>query len=168
MSTPQEYWDACLIRTWRQSGSVLDAMMMFKSITKIQMEDVEPKLLRIPKDGFPWKTGVKVFIASHLSKISNRLWDQPPEKDVALLKKLKDSKKRLIQCQSQLVESTDLSVSLQRQCEEMRVTIGEAELNISQCEGKLQESVQEIISVRMLNNRKDDQLEGKISSDLHF
>ena len=92
MSTPQEYWDACLIRTWRQSGSVLDAMMMFKSITKIQMEDVEPKLLRIPKDGFPWKTGVKVFIASHLSKISNRLWDQPPEKDVALLKKLKDSK----------------------------------------------------------------------------
>jgi hypothetical protein len=92
MSTPQEYWDACLIRTWRQSGSVLDAMMMFKSITKIQMEDVEPKLLRIPKDGFPWKTGVKVFIASHLSKISNRLWDQPPEKDVDLLKKLKDSK----------------------------------------------------------------------------
>ena len=92
MSTLQEYWDACLIRTWRQSGSVLDAMMMFKSITKIQMEDVEPKLLRIPKDGFPWKTGVKVFIASHLSKISNRLWDQPPEKDVDLLKKLKDSK----------------------------------------------------------------------------
>ena len=84
------------------------------------------------------------------------------------IKKLKDSKKRLIQCQSQLVESTDLSVSLQRQCEEMRVTIGEAELNISQCEGKLQESVQEIISVRMLNNRKDDQLEGKISSDLDF
>ena len=92
MSTPQEYWDACLIRTWRQSGSVLDAMMMFKSITKIQMEDVEPKLLRIPRVGFPWKLGVKVFVAEHLSKISARLWDQPPEKDVALLQKLKDTK----------------------------------------------------------------------------
>ena len=92
MSTPQEYWDACLIRTWRQSGSVLDAMKMFESITKIRMEDVEPKLLRIPRVGFPWKLGVKVFVAEHLSKISARLWDQPPEKDVALLKKLQDSK----------------------------------------------------------------------------
>ena len=91
MSTPQEYWDACLIRTWRQYGSVLDAMIMFKSITKIQMENVEPKLLRIPRAGFPWKLGVRVFVAEHLSKISARLWDQPPEKDVALLKKLKDS-----------------------------------------------------------------------------
>lgn len=76
MSTLQEYWDACLIRTWRQSGSVLDAMMMFKSITKIQMEDVEPKLLRIPRVGFPWKIGIKVFVAEHLSKISARLWGQ--------------------------------------------------------------------------------------------
>lgn len=92
MSTPQEYWDACLIRTWRQSGSVLDAMKMFESITKIRMEDVEPKLLRIPRVGFPWKIGIRVFVAEHLSKISARLWDQPPEKDVALLKKLKDSK----------------------------------------------------------------------------
>lgn len=92
MSTPQEYWDACLIRTWRQSGSVLDAMKMFESITKIRMEDVEPKLLRIPRVGFPWKIGIRVFVAEHLSKISARLWDQPPEKDVALLKKLQDSK----------------------------------------------------------------------------
>ena len=92
MSTPQEYWDACLIRTWRQSGSVLDAMIMFKSITKFNIEDAEPKLLRIPRNGFPWKIGIKVFVAEHLSKISARLWDQPPEKDVALLKKLKDSK----------------------------------------------------------------------------
>jgi hypothetical protein len=92
MSTPQEYWDACLIRTWRQSGSVLDAMKMFESITKIRMEDVEPKLLRTPRVGFPWKIGIKIFVAEHLSKISARLWDQPPEKDVALLQKLKDSK----------------------------------------------------------------------------
>jgi hypothetical protein len=71
---------------------VLDAMKMFESITKIRMEDVEPKLLRIPRVGYPWKLGAKVFVAEHLSKISARLWDQPPEKDVALLKKLQDSK----------------------------------------------------------------------------
>jgi hypothetical protein len=65
---------------------------MFHSITKMKITDVEPPLLRLPKDGFPWKLGIRVFMASHLSKISNRLWDQPPEKDVALLKKLKDSK----------------------------------------------------------------------------
>jgi hypothetical protein len=92
MSTPQEYWDACLIRTWRQSGSLLDAIMMFHSITQTKIMEVEPKLLRLPKDGFPWKSGIRVFMASYLSKISNRLWDQPPEKDVALLKKLKESK----------------------------------------------------------------------------
>lgn len=92
MSTPQEYWDACLIRTWRQSGSLLDAIMMFYSITKLRATDIEPKLLRFPSEGFPWKTGIRVFIASHLSKISNRLWNQPPERDVALLQKLKDSK----------------------------------------------------------------------------
>ena len=92
MSTPQEYWDACLIRTWRQSGSLLDAMMMFDSITKLRAIDIEPKLLRLPSEGFPWKIGIRVFMASHLSKISNRLWDQPPERDVALLQKLKDSK----------------------------------------------------------------------------
>ena len=92
MSTPQEYWDACLIRTWRQSGSLLDALMMFDSITQLRAIDIEPKLLRLPSEGFPWKIGIRVFMASHLSKISNRLWDQPPERDVALLQKLKDSK----------------------------------------------------------------------------
>ena len=92
MSTPQEYWDACLIRTWRQSGSLLDAMMMFDSITKLRAIDIEPKLLRLPSEGFPWKIGIRVFMASHLSKISNRLWDQSPKRDVALLQKLKDSK----------------------------------------------------------------------------
>ena len=92
MSTPQEYWDACLIRTWRRAGTVLDATIMFKSITKINIEDVEPKLLRTPRDGFPWKIAMRIFVANHLSKIGKRLWEQSPEKDVALLRKLKDSK----------------------------------------------------------------------------
>lgn len=92
MSTPQEYWDACLIRTWRQSGNLWDTLSMFTSITGNRLEDFEPALLRTPKLGFPWSVGVKVFVASHLSKISKRLWDQSPEKDIVLLRKLKDSK----------------------------------------------------------------------------
>ena len=92
MSTPQEYWDACLIRTWRKAGNVWDVMELFHKVTGKKVEEVYPPLLRTPAFGFPWKVGVRVFVASHLSKISKRLWDQPPEKDVAMLHKLKDSK----------------------------------------------------------------------------
>jgi len=92
MSTPQEYWDACLIRAWRKNENVLYAVIMFKSITGKAMYGYDPPLLRIPKEGFPWKIGAKAFVADFLSKISKRLWEQPPEKDVLLLKKLKDSK----------------------------------------------------------------------------
>ena len=92
MSTPQEYWDACLIRTWRKAGTVLDAVMSFQSITNKKLEEFDPPLLRTPKIGFPWKIGMRVFVANHLSKISKRLWEQPVEKDIALLNKLKESK----------------------------------------------------------------------------
>lgn len=92
MSTPQEYWDACLIRAWRKNENVLAAVIMFKSITGKAFYEYDPPLLRLPKEGFPWKIGAKVFVAEFLFKMSKRLWEQPPEKDVLLLKKLKDSK----------------------------------------------------------------------------
>jgi hypothetical protein len=92
MSAHQEYWDACLIRVWRSSGSVLDALSMFYSITGKKLDEFDPPLLRTPRLGFPWKVGIKVFVSSHLSKVSKRLWEQPPERDIALLHKLKDSK----------------------------------------------------------------------------
>jgi hypothetical protein len=92
MSTPQEYWDACLIRGWRLHGTILNSMIIFKSITGKEIFDYDPRLLRIPRNGYPWSIHLRVFVADHLSKISKRLWEQPPEKDVMLLKKLKDSK----------------------------------------------------------------------------
>ena len=92
MSTQQEYWDACLIRTWRKAGTVADAVRMFFSITNKKLHECDPALLRIPKEGFPWKIGIRVFVSNHLSKISKRLWDQPPERDIALLQKLKSSR----------------------------------------------------------------------------
>jgi hypothetical protein len=91
MSTDQEYWDACLIRTWRQAGTVIDAIQMFQDITKKDFVQEVLHLKRVPKLGYPWKIGIRVFVSNHLSKISKRLWDQPPEKDVPLLQKLKKS-----------------------------------------------------------------------------
>ena len=91
MSTDQEYWDACLMRTWRQAGTVMDAIQMFQSITKKDFVEEVPRLKRVPKLGYPWKTGIRIFVSKHLSKINKRLWDQPPEKDLPLLQKLKTS-----------------------------------------------------------------------------
>ena len=91
MSTDQEYWDACLMRTWRQAGTVMDAIQMFQSITKKDFVEEVPHLKRVPKLGYPWKTGIRIFVSKHLSKINKRLWDQPPEKDLPLLQKLKTS-----------------------------------------------------------------------------
>lgn len=89
MNTDQKYWDACLIKVWRNAGTVLDAIQMYKSITGKEIDD---SLLRTPKKGFPWKIGVRVFVADRLEKISKRLWEQPPEKDVDLLNRLQTSK----------------------------------------------------------------------------
>lgn len=90
MNTLQEYWDACLIRAWRRQLNILDAMSMFLSLTGKRTDECE--LLRVPLDNIPWKTGVRVFTAYHLPKINDRLWDQEPEKDILLLRKLQKSK----------------------------------------------------------------------------
>lgn len=92
MSTPQEYWDACLIKTWRNNGQILDAMQMFTSMTGKKTNEIDPPLLRLPNEGAPWKLPARAYMAAHLEKISKRLWEQPPEKDVLLLKKLQTSK----------------------------------------------------------------------------
>ena len=91
MSTPQEYWDACLIKTWRNDGKLYDTIQMFTSIVGKSPFEYEEPLIRTPRKGIPWGVHVRVFVATYLEKISTRLWDQPPEKDVLLLKKLQTS-----------------------------------------------------------------------------
>lgn len=90
MSTKQEYWDMCLLTTWRNSGTLMDAMIKFSDITGKRASDCD--LLRFPPMGMPWKITMRVFVAEHLSKISKRMWEQTPDKDVLLLRKLKASK----------------------------------------------------------------------------
>jgi len=87
----QKNWDAAVIKTWRNAGSVLDAMVLFKAISGKQVDECDPPLKRIPPTPYPWKLGIRVFVANHLSKISNRLWEQTPDKDILLLRKLETS-----------------------------------------------------------------------------
>ena len=87
-SSPQEYWDACLIKAWRMDKKISDATCMFRAITSKEHFEYEPKLKRTPHYGIPCTMRMRVFIASFLPKISERLWDQSPEKDVELLRKL--------------------------------------------------------------------------------
>ena len=49
-------------------------------------------ILRTPKKFFPAHTGIRIFVAEYLPKISERLFNQSPEKDVDLLRKLSKSK----------------------------------------------------------------------------
>ena len=90
MSTLQEYWDACLIRTWRKHGTLQDVFSLFLSVTGQKATEVG--VLRIPNKGIPWSMDVRIFVAEYLPKVNDWLWDKPPEKDVVLLKKLSASK----------------------------------------------------------------------------
>ena len=92
MSTQQEYWDACLIRAWRNFQNMSDLNKTFRSITGKWPEEVEPRLLRTPIKWMPHTTGVRYYTAQFLPKINDRLLAQKPEKDVAMLRKLQESK----------------------------------------------------------------------------
>ena len=87
----QKNWDAALINTWRRAGNLMDAFSLFKALSGKKASECDPPLKRVPKEGYPWKIGVRVFVADNLEKISNRLWEQPPEKDILLLRKLETS-----------------------------------------------------------------------------
>lgn len=87
----QEYWDASLIASWRRAQKLSDAVGRWERLTGKTIEEVRDQLRRLPKRGLPWSIGVRVFVAEFLPKISERLWNQAPEKDVLLLKKLQTS-----------------------------------------------------------------------------
>jgi hypothetical protein len=87
----QKNWDAAVIKTWRNAGSVFDAMVLFTALSGKQVTDCDPPLKRTPPVPYPWKIGIRVFVANHLSKISKRLWEQTPDKDILLLRKLETS-----------------------------------------------------------------------------
>lgn len=93
MITPaphQKEWDAALIKQWRIFGDIWGVFETFTALTGTRAQE-RTDLLRMPKKGMPWKIGVRAFVALHLPKINERLCDQPPAKDVLLLRKLETS-----------------------------------------------------------------------------
>jgi hypothetical protein len=64
----QKNWDAAMIKTWRNAGSLLAAMIAFKAISGKQADQCDPPLRRMPPLNFPWKVGIRVFVAKFLSK----------------------------------------------------------------------------------------------------
>ena len=112
MSTLQEYWDACLIRAWRNHMKIVDAMNMFYSITGKRLDECQ--LLRTPIENIPWNISARVFTAYHLPNINERLWDQSPEKDVALLHKLSKSKYNTQKTAHRTNADRELSNEMQR------------------------------------------------------
>lgn len=91
MDTLQTKWDAALIKTWRLDGRLYDAINLFNSLAGNSEFSFDLNLKRIPAGGFPWTVSVKVFVDQYLPKINERLWNQSPEKDVLLLRKLATS-----------------------------------------------------------------------------
>jgi hypothetical protein len=87
----QKNWDAALIKTWRLAGTVGDAYVLFNALSGKKTNECDPPLKRLPPSYLSWKVGVRVFVANYLSKISKRLWDQTPDKDILLLRKLETS-----------------------------------------------------------------------------
>ena len=87
----QKNWDAALIKTWRTDALLRDTINLFNTLSGKEFT-FELGLLRAPPAGYPWTHTVRGFVAARLSKISNRLWDQAPSKDILLLRKLETSK----------------------------------------------------------------------------
>lgn len=87
----QKCWDAALIKIWRTSGTLLDAMSLFTTLTGKRTDECDPPLKRLPRPGMPFRIKVRVFTSSYLPKINDRLWAQDPDKDVLLLRKLETS-----------------------------------------------------------------------------
>jgi hypothetical protein len=87
----QKNWDAALIKTWRLAGSYIDALRLFKALSGKRTDECDPPIKRIPKSYFPYGVGIRVYVAEFLPKISARLWEQTPDKDILLLRKLETS-----------------------------------------------------------------------------
>lgn len=86
----QLIWDKALVEGWRRDFLIAAVLYRFEEQVGKKVFDCD--LLRVPPLGMPFKISVRVFAAERLEKISKRLWDQPVERDDALINKLQTSK----------------------------------------------------------------------------
>ena len=83
----QRFWDAMIIRSWNEFGNsyLLGTACMYEF-------GVYPEKLGILRCKGLIKQGTRVWVAQHLTPLSERLWITPKEKQVALLDWLEESK----------------------------------------------------------------------------
>lgn len=86
----QLIWDKALVEGWRRDFLIAAVLYRFEEQVGKKVFDCD--LLRVPPLGMPFKISIRVFAAERLEKISKRLWDQPVERDDALINKLQTSK----------------------------------------------------------------------------
>ena len=92
MSTPQEYWDALLVRGWRNSTSIKDTIDAFKSITGVDPREHQPPLLRVPSSFIKYNATMRWFVGTYLWSLNDLFWNTPPDKDTELFKRVSKSK----------------------------------------------------------------------------
>lgn len=85
-------WDQHLINCWRRFEPLWMPIVRWEEQTGQKIYQLERPLKRVPAIGHPRNIGVRVFVAEMLPKISDRLWNQGPERDGALIEKLQGSK----------------------------------------------------------------------------
>ena len=86
----QKWWDALLIKGWRDFWQLSEAYQQFKSITGKDWRDCQ--LLRKPPYSFMYKNSIRAYTANFLPKINDWLLEHPKERDAELLRKLQTSK----------------------------------------------------------------------------
>lgn len=89
----QDYWDACLIRSWHNDSRILDAINAWESITK---QNFTEAILKRKPNGFPYVKRTRVFIGEFFPKISNMLWDG--KKNLEVFQQIKKYEKENRKC----------------------------------------------------------------------
>jgi hypothetical protein len=84
----QQAWDTALLYAWRSDANIGYLIWRWETDTGASYEQERAHLRRAPRPGMPFYVRVRVWVAEALPLISNRMWDQPAERDAALIAKL--------------------------------------------------------------------------------
>ena len=84
----QQVWDTALLYAWRSDANIGYLIWKWETDTGANYEEERAHLRRAPRPGMPYGIRVRVWVAEALPLISNRMWDQPIERDAALIAKL--------------------------------------------------------------------------------
>ena len=83
----QRFWDAMIIKSWNEFGN----SYLLGTACKFEF-GVYPQETGLLRSTNLIKQGTRVWVAQHLTPLSERLWATPKEKQIALLDWLEETK----------------------------------------------------------------------------